>query len=505
MDTKYIIALEIGSSAIKAAAAKIAASSRDTLSLLAIEEQPISAIVPRGRIQNVEEVTHHVKEVLDKLASTPEVYPRQIVGVRVGVGGRSLATAKTSIKLKLPNECEITENIIKRLYDEAAMRIPEGREVLDIIPTRFTVDDQATPRPKGSFGNSISADFTLVYCDSVNVKNLKRVINERLGLNIEYLVVRPLAIANLVLTGDDTMPGCMLADIGAETTTVSIFKNGHLQYISTIPIGSKHITSDLAQGLGIVEERAEQTKISFGTAVNDLTKNDPEQARIDNIVMARVTEIVANIFAHIEFAGYKPKDLSAGIIITGRGTKLRNFGLRLESYSGMKVRSAHVPHVIRVTDSSINTIDNIDLISVAYDNAALDLDDPQVRYVTEPKPEPKPEPVEQPIVIDPKGYESVVGVPEGGFNIAEYQEPGKNRVDDGSELLDDDLAEQKRNREAEKRRKDAEIEKKIREKEAERERERNQTKKKFSSFFSRMKEKAVGFISENDESDNMDE
>ena len=508
MDTKYIISLEIGSSAIKAAAAKIAGDSRDKLSLLAIEEQPITDIVPRGRIQNVEEVTHHTREILDRLAATPEVYPRKIVAVRVGIGGRSLRTQKTAVALRLPSEREITQEIIDRLFKEASAKIPEGREPLEVIPTRYVVDGVVQPRPKGSFGKEISADFTLVYCDAINVKNLRRVIDERLGLNIECLVVRPLAIANLVLSKDDTVPGCMLVDLGAETTTVSIFKNSNLQYISTIPLGSRHITRDLANGLGIIEERAEQTKISLGTAIPDLSRTDPQQARIDSYVQARASEIVANIFAHIDFAGYKPKDLGAGIILTGRGSKLRNFGPLLEQHSGMKVRSAHVPNRILVSDSSINTTDNIDIIAVSSYDVIYDLEHPEVQYVTEPQPAPQPEVKQEEYVIDPDEYEKVDNVPSDGFgfDFDSYQEPGANYREDGDELLDDDLAEQKRQKEEARKRDDERRAQELAEKE--REARLDKSKKQESSlknWLTRLQQRATEFMnSSGDNSDDMD-
>jgi cell division protein FtsA len=394
MKQNYVISLEIGSSA-----AKIGAASFDTafgaeapVTVIAIEEEHLNNCVRYGRIQNVEDVTRHTLLALDRLSGRTGVYPRQITGVYTAIGGRSLASRKAFAEITLPAESEITNDIIERLKNEAMLQVPEGKVALDIIPLRFVLDDVVTKRPVGSFGTRLKADFTLVYCSQLNERNLERVIVERLNLDICGYVVRPLAIANLTLTDDETRPGCMLVDLGAETTTVAIFKDGALQYLATIPLGSQNITRDLAAGLGLVEEQAERIKISLGNAISDNNNLTNEQVEIDNYVQARVTEIIANIIAHIRFAEYKTSDICAGIIITGRGSKLRNFSQLLQAQSGLPVRVATMPGTIHISDPAINPSDNIDILAIAKEAVSRSLKDDAVQCVSLPEPEPQPEP-----------------------------------------------------------------------------------------------------------------
>lgn len=516
METKYIIALEIGSSAIKAAAATVSPDNPDKLTLVAVEEVATNQAVRYGRIQNVEEVANHVTEVLDRLSKDPDVAPAKITGVHIAVGGRSLASKRVSIKLNLPDEIEITDSVVARLINEAGQQVPEGRELLDIVPLRFTVNDIVTHRPKGSYGSRISGEFTLIYCESVNLKNINRVLCERLKLDVQGFIVRPIAIANLVLSVDDIKPGCMLVDFGAETTTIAIFKGGAIRYVSTIPLGSRNITHDIATGMGVIEERAEQTKIRFGNAISDTSKViTNEQLEIDNYVQSRAGEIAANIFAHIGFAGMKPEDLPQGIILCGRGSKLKNFGRMLHDFSVMEVRTALVPPSVRIADSSINAVDHIDLISIALDGSKLINSDTSIKYVEMPEPEPVhvSEPI-KPIEIDPETYDYVPGehsnIEGTGFNDpgesdtsfnaydnSQFQEAG-NRGQYGNEddiLIDDDIAASRRKKEEEKRKKEQKKIEKIKEKEEERKR-----KSKKPSLLDKIKLAATNLISDSDDS-----
>jgi cell division protein FtsA len=480
MNTNYVISLEIGSSATKIGAASFDADlGKDApVTLIAIEEEPLSNCVRYGRIQNVEDVTRHTTLALDRLSNRTGVYPRVITGVYTAIGGRSLASCKASAQLALPEESEITQAHIEQLKDDALKQVPQGRIALDIIPLRYTLDDVVTKRPVGSFGSRIKAEFTLVYCDPLNERNLERVIVERLNLDICGYVVRPLAIANLTLTDEDTKPGCMLVDLGAETTTVAVFKDGALQYLATIPLGSHNITRDLASGLSLTEEQAEQIKVRLGNAISDSSSLTEQQIDIDNYVQARVSEILANILAHINFAGYQSDDLSAGIIITGRGAKLKNLCDLLRLRSGMNVRVAATSAFINVADPAINTNDNIDIIATAREAVLRSMNDGAVPCVTELTPQPAPEPVqevtEQPAAeatqpaepAAPNMYD-YTGGNFGGYGV-DYDKPEQpaaqtpaKDIDDDDVLSDYDEEErrkQKRAKKAEEERKKAEEE-----------------------------------------------
>ncbi len=469
MKPNYVISLEIGSSSTKIGAASFDAElgADAPVTMIAIEEESLTNCVRYGRIQNVEDVTRHTMLALDRLGGRAGVYPRNITGVYTAIGGRSLASCKASSQMNLGEESEITQDLIEQLKNDALLQVPQGRIALDIIPRSYTVDEVVTQRPVGSFGSRLKAEFTIVYCDPLNERNIERVLVDNINLDICGYVVRPLAIAKLSLTDEDTKPGCMLVDFGAETTTVSIYKDGSLQYLATIPLGSHNITRDLASGLGVIEEQAEQIKIRLGNAYSDNAPLTSEQIEIDNIVQARVTEIIANILAHINFANFTTADLCSGIIITGRGAKLKNFCNLLQLRSRLQVRVAAIPSTIQVSDPAININDNIDVIAVAYEAKKRSFNENAVPCVIEltpthtPEPEqvstPEPEPeVEEP-QDEPQPISSIYAYPGGSFgnytidtpeeqttpavDIAELEgnEPdNKNDAPDDESRVDDD-------------------------------------------------------------------
>ena len=442
------ISLEIGSSAVKLAAASFDPDSPEAVSILAIEEEPLTNNCVRfGRIQNVEDVKEQTLAALERLAARPELKEYDIKGVYASLGGRSLMSYTKSASLEMPDERLIDEDIIERLRNDATADIPDSKEVLEIIPLGFRVNGISTPRPIGAYGSRIEASFTVVVCAPQNSLNISRVVEERLKLKICDWVVRPLAVADATLTVDDTKPGCMLVDFGAETTTVAIFKDQALRYVSTIPLGSAHITRDLASVLGITEDKAEAIKMRAANAYMGKQSTSPDQIEIDAITQARVYEIVSNVAANIEYAGFKAADLRSGVVITGRGSKLRNMAQVVKDLCGMEVRTATLTSAIKIADASITPSDNTDIISVAYastriaqDEDVLPSAEPQpLPEPVHPQPEPEPEQPAQAIPVDEEpGYDipddHKLYVPEE----TAYSQPAASIDDDDPSLLSDD-------------------------------------------------------------------
>ncbi len=346
-DKNIIIVLEIGSSALRAAAAEVSA---DSISVIDVATEKLDQCVRIGRIQNVEDVTNAARRSLDALESCSALDNRIIKAVYVAVGGRSLEASYAEASLQFPDEREITQEALERLTDEACNSIPESRELLDILPRKFMVNGMDTKRPRGNLAKNITAQYSMVHCNMRNMRNLETVIGDRLKLDFEY-ITRPLAEAEMALSDREIKGGCVLVDFGAETTTVSIYKDGVLQYLTTIPLGSEAITCDLASALSVTEDQAREIK----ERVADIMAEKQEDARIkviNNTVRERAMQIIANILKQIEFAGFENKDIAGGIIVTGGGSLLRHFVPCLEKYAKMPVRPAEVSG-IQVRDNTL--------------------------------------------------------------------------------------------------------------------------------------------------------
>lgn len=367
---RYIVALEIGSSKVRAAIGIV--DNLGIVDVVAVEEDKIIDKVRYGCIQNVE-VAATASNVLERLQANPAMHPREITGVYVALGGRSLVSSTAEVSITLPDESEITEPVVRELCVKAASTISADRDVVNVIPVTFTVDNKSQANPVGTFGRVVSARMTVVSCNSQLKRMLRRVVTERLGLNICDYITLPLAEASMVLSEDERRLGCMFVDFGAETTTVAIYRGGAPVYLATLPMGSRNITLDLT-ALNYLEERAEEIKKINGNALSPdpgrRTKGYSEgidYTEVNNYVHARADEIVANIIAQLDYAEITAANLPAGIVIVGGGARLRGFNELLQQQSKMQVRQGMPTGNVRITDGSIHGAETVDVIAMLTD------------------------------------------------------------------------------------------------------------------------------------------
>lgn len=423
MDELNIIAIEIGSSKIKGAHGLFSPSG--VLTVKAVEEEPLQDWVRYGAVVNVEETSHLVSRIIRKIENRNA--PRKVSKVYVALGGRSCSSTPRVIERKFNEEQEITDTMLRQLREEVAETPLPDRDLYAVVPRQYVVDNCTTAKPKGTIGSRIRFSANLITCQLQSKRNIDILFNDKLGLEIGGYEVRHLALGDLVLTSDEKRLGCMLVDFGAETTTVSIYKDGHLQYMATLPMGSRNITRDLTN-LNYLEEKAEDIKLKYGNAGTPVTTtqqlNGVDLPAVNNYVSHRAAEIIANIRKQIELAGFKNFDLPAGIIIIGCGAKLIGFNDRLANATTMKLRTGAISlPEIRIIDSKISATDAADVISVLYkaavhgaqecltsDSDTVDLtDEPQQEAKIDDTPidntginEIETDPDDQPITDDPK-------------------------------------------------------------------------------------------------------
>ncbi len=379
----YIVAVEIGSSKIKGAVGQVDPSG--TLIVKGIEEEHQHPNYVRyGCVQNVREVANELNRVITKLNN--RISPSRISSVYIGVGGRSLKATSASLQLSLAEDTEITAEMVEQLLRRATVAAADA-EKLAVEPMEFIVDGKSQgPDAVGLLAHELSAKVNIVSCRSQILRNLQLSVTDKLDLKINGYVVRPLAMADLVLTSEEKRLGVMLVDCGAETTTVAIYKGGVLIYLATVPLGSRHITRDLTK-LSLTDDRAEDIKRSIGDArpseAHGGTIDDIDNTRYNNVIAARTAEIVANIVAQINYANLTISDLSAGIVIVGGGSMLKGFAETLAQTSTVSVRRGALPVSVKMPGTKISTTEDLDVISLLYE---LSLRNDLVACTMEPAP-----------------------------------------------------------------------------------------------------------------------
>ena len=376
MSERYIAAIEIGSSKIRGGVGLADAAGH--LDVVAVEEEKLTGRVRYGCIQNVD-VSNTIMRVCERLEGYPRVEPRKIKGIYISLGGRSMVSELVDVSTSFSSEIEITDQIIDSLKEQAAASAPEGYDVAEVVPVKFSVDNKSVSNPVGSYGMTVSATMLVVVCAASVKRMIRRVVNERLGLEICGYVTRPTAEAALVLSEEEKRLGCMLVDFGAETTTVAIYKDGAPVYVATLPMGSRNISLDLV-ALNHTEERAEEIKKVSGNALpldgqRRQGADGVDYTEVNNYIHARAAEIVSNILAQIDYAGLKPQALPKGIVMVGAGGRLRGFSELLEQHSKLKVRQGSPSSMVRISDGQIHPAENTDIIAILAGAARMPLNE----------------------------------------------------------------------------------------------------------------------------------
>ncbi len=390
---RYIAALEISSSKVTGAVGAIGRSGQ--LEILAVEQEKSIESVRYGHIHNVEEISALINYVLERLERRHNIAPREITGVYLGLSARSMRSIEKEVSLSLPDDTEITDLIIDRLKSKAMEAdIDNSLEVVDAVPRVFTVGRTETHRPKGMMGNHISAIYDIIVARPAIQNNLKKVVRDKLELDIKGIVVTQLALGDLVLNEQEKKLGCMLVDIGAETTSVTIYTRGNLVYYATLPLGGRNITLDL-KAINVIEDKAEELKVTFGNAIAPPVPSQEmvgshKLSQISNYVVARSEEIVANIVEQISYAHLKESDIPDGIILCGGGARLNGISELLGKFTGLKVRMATYPSYISISDSNGQGIESQSGAAIMYEGSKKS-DEDCLQMPQEPE---APEPVE---------------------------------------------------------------------------------------------------------------
>ena len=347
-----------------------------TLDVIAVESEQNSDATRYGIIQNLDVTAGNVSRVFGRLEQRTGVSPRKIKSVIVGLSGRSLRNIATDVSISLEDDTEIDDSILERLRNQAMnSAIDSSLEVIDAVPRTYRVGKVKTLNPKGMVGNAITGVFDLIVCRPEMTRNIRRTICDKLHLDLEGFVVTAMATGHLILTPEEKRLGCMLVDMGAETTTVTIYQKGALHYLATIPMGGRNISRDIAS-LGVVDSKAEEIKITSGNAlaesnVPNLEINGLKLSDISNLVVARSEEIVANIIAQLEYAGIKDSELQGGIVCIGGGFRMKGILELLEMESNIPVRRGTLPEYVRIEDTRANGVEMAEVASVLYAGATL--------------------------------------------------------------------------------------------------------------------------------------
>jgi cell division protein FtsA len=360
----YMTGLDVGTQTVRVVQAK---RDRETgvLSIIGASEVP-SAGLRKGVIVDIEEAVSSISQALEKVERMTGV---PVTVANISVGGNHISSVPSHGVIAVSRaDGEITESDIVRCIDASqAISIPQNREVLHVFPKTFTLDGQTGIKdPLGMNGIRLEVSTLIVQAGLPFIKNLTKAVLQA-GLEMEDMVLAPVAAAESVLTKRQKDLGVVVIDLGAGTTGMAVYEEGDVLHTQVLPIGCMHITNDIAIGLRCSIDTAEKVKLLFGHSdprlINkeeeiDLSKLDEAEEEtvtreyVVEIIEARLEEIFDHVNNELKKISRDGK-LPAGVVLTGGGANLPGVAEFVKKH-------LRLPVVIGVPENVTTVIDRVD-------------------------------------------------------------------------------------------------------------------------------------------------
>ena len=319
-----IIAVELASTAIRAIAGKREPDGSMQVLAYAQEESPNT--IRKGVIDNIDKTTQALSRVVGKLSDKLGV---RVKSVYIGLGGQSLRSVHNRVLLQFDGLELLTPKTIDKMHDTNIGVVYPNAEIKEVVPQEFTIGNRSVVEPVGMQADAIEANFINIIARPILEENIRKCVAGA-GLEVQEVFISPLCEANAVLTANEKRSGCALVDMGADTTTVSVYANNILRHLCVIPLGGSNVTSDITS-LRVEADEAEELKKKYGTAYRSDSEDKTgqkvslshdrteDEEKLQEIVEARYEEIIANVCHRI--SPYKDKLLS-GLVVTGGAARV---------------------------------------------------------------------------------------------------------------------------------------------------------------------------------------
>ena len=355
-----VVGLDIGTTKIAAVISRI--ESDGTPTVIGVGTSPCEGL-KRGVVVSLEKTV----EAIGKAITDAELMAGiDVQEAYVGIAGDHIKSLNSRGVIAVSRaDHTITEKDIERVLDAAkAIRLPDEREIIHVIPQEYIVDSQDGIRnPLDISGVRLEAEVHIVTGIMTSIQNVVKCVN-RAGLEVTELVLEPLASSFAVLSSDEKELGCAVLDIGGGTTDLAVFHAEAIRYTSVIGIGGKNVTSDIAIGLRTPVDNAEAIKIEQGYALKSLIPKDQtfevpgtggREARrvsldiIGTIIEPRMEELFTIAKREIEKNEYKEL-LGAGIVLTGGASLIRGCAELAEQVFDMPAKVGYPRGFSGITD-----------------------------------------------------------------------------------------------------------------------------------------------------------
>ncbi|MEE9583524.1 MAG: cell division protein FtsA [Dehalococcoidales bacterium] len=315
----------------------------------------------KGLVVNINDAREAIREAVKK---AEQACNYKVESAYVGVTGRHVTSMNNRGVVAITrNDRLVRPDDLRRVLTSAqSVKVPNDRKLLHVIPRGYTVDGQVgVKNPVGMYGFRLDVETHIVTAAATSIQNLVKCIRS-IGIDIDDLVLEPLASSEAVLTDDEKQVGVILADIGGGTTDICVFKDGSIWHTAILPVAGYQLTRDVAIGLGLPFEVAEEMKKRYGSVMPvyeskmETTSPISEDGHgisyqdLCDIIRARVEEILRLILLEMPRSDYEAL-VPAGLVLTGGSSNLSGIETLGREVIKLPVRVGVPTHISGITDA----------------------------------------------------------------------------------------------------------------------------------------------------------
>src|SRR3990172_1907164 len=315
----------------------------------------------KGIVVNIEDAKGAIRESVSK-AEQSSGY--KVESAYVGVTGRQVSSLNNQgvVSISRNDRLVRTDDLKRVLQSAQSVKVPNDRKLLHVIPRSYAVDGQVgVKNPVGMHGFRLDVETHVITTAISSIQNLAKCIRG-IGIEIDDLVLEPLASGEAVLTEEEKHDGVMMADIGGGTTDIAVFKDGSIWHTAVLPVAGYQLTRDVAIGLGLPFDVAEEMKKRYGSVLpiyegkiesNSTIAEDGHGASYQNlcdIIRARIEEIIRLILLELPRSEYEAL-VPAGLVLTGGSSNPPGIDALGREMLKLPVIVYTPPHIDGIADS----------------------------------------------------------------------------------------------------------------------------------------------------------
>ncbi len=343
---EVVAAIDVGTTKICSIIANVGYG--DGLQVLGVGVTP-SRGLHKSLVVNISEAKQSIRQSVKKAEQASGL---KMDTAYVGVTGRHIGSLNNRGVVAISRSDRLVRpDDLKRVLQTArTVAVPSDRKLLHVIPRGYALDGQVgVKNPVGMHGFRLDVETHVITAAVASVQNLVKCIRG-VGVDIEDLILEPLASGEAVLRPDEMEAGVILADVGGGTTDIAIFKEGSIWHTSILPVAGYQITRDIAIGLGLPFEVAEEMKKRYGSVmpIYNGREEEPTTLKVENgysvshqdlseVIRARVEEILKLVALEIPGTNYA-KEVPCGLVLTGGSSNLLGIETLGQEVLGLPVR-----------------------------------------------------------------------------------------------------------------------------------------------------------------------